>query len=146
MTLEKTAVATLFGSQVWGGHRHRHDDSCAAHRYGRVKRLFIVLALSVRLGGCGLAVGQDVRAYNICLSRHPHDTVVCEGPREAYELDPSVVQLRSVASHPRRVTAIKQRGPPCPMFLHLPPLIQAECRPSLVPKGGSTEHGARPIC
>ena len=65
-----------------------------------VARLFVVLALSVLLGGCGLAVGQDVRAYNTCLSRHPDDTVVCEGPRQAYELDPSVVQPRSVASRP----------------------------------------------
>jgi hypothetical protein len=65
-----------------------------------VKRLFTVLALSVLLGGCGLAVGQDTRAYNTCLSRHPDDTVVCEGPRQAYELDPSVVQARSVATRP----------------------------------------------
>ena len=65
-----------------------------------VKRLFIVLALSVLASGCGLPVGLDVRAYNTCLSRHPHDTVVCEGPRQAYELDPSTVQLRSVASRP----------------------------------------------
>ena len=64
------------------------------------KRLLIVLALSVLAGGCGLAVGQDVRAYDGCLSRHPHDTVVCEGPRQAYELEPSGLQLRSVASRP----------------------------------------------
>jgi hypothetical protein len=70
------------------------------HATVAVRRLFIVLAASVLLSGCGLAVGQDVRAYNTCLSRHPEDTVVCEGPRQAYELDPSVVQLRSVASHP----------------------------------------------
>lgn len=65
-----------------------------------LRRLFIVSALPVLAGGCSLAVGQDVRAYNNCLSRHPSDTLVCEGPRQAYELDPSVVQLRSVASRP----------------------------------------------
>jgi hypothetical protein len=65
-----------------------------------IRRLFIVLALSVLAGGCSLAVGQDVRAYDTCLSRHPHDTAVCEGPRQAYELEPSVVQLRPVASRP----------------------------------------------
>jgi hypothetical protein len=65
-----------------------------------VARLFVVLALSVLLGGCGLTMGQDVRAYNTCLTRHPDDTMVCEGPRQAYELDPSVVQPRSVASRP----------------------------------------------
>ena len=65
-----------------------------------VAGLFVVLALSVLLGGCGVTVGQDVRAYNTCLTRHPDDTMLCEGPREAYQLDPSVVQPRSVASRP----------------------------------------------
>jgi hypothetical protein len=65
-----------------------------------IERLFVVLALSVFLGGCSLAVGQDVRAYNTCLSRHADDTMVCEGPRQAYELEPAVVQPRSVASRP----------------------------------------------
>jgi hypothetical protein len=65
-----------------------------------VERLFVVLALSVLLGGCSLAVGQDVRAYNTCLSRHSDDRMVCEGPRQAYELEPSIVQPRSVASRP----------------------------------------------
>ena len=65
-----------------------------------VERLLVVLALLVLLGGCSLAVGQDVQAYNTCLSRHPGDAVVCEGPRQAYELEPSVVQPRSVASRP----------------------------------------------
>jgi hypothetical protein len=65
-----------------------------------VKRLLIVLALSVLAGGCSLPERQDVRAYDTCLSRHPHDTVVCEGPRQAYELEPSVVEPRSVASRP----------------------------------------------
>jgi hypothetical protein len=65
-----------------------------------VKRLLIVLALSALASGCSLPAGLDVQAYNTCLSRHPHDTVVCEGPRQAYELDPSAVQLRSVASRP----------------------------------------------
>jgi hypothetical protein len=65
-----------------------------------VARLFVVLALSALLGGCGVTVGQDVRAYNTCLTRHPDDTMLCEGPREAYQLDPSVVQPRSVASRP----------------------------------------------
>jgi hypothetical protein len=36
-----------------------------------------------------------VRAYNTCLARHPEDAVVCEGPRQAYEVDPSTVQARS---------------------------------------------------
>jgi hypothetical protein len=62
-----------------------------------MNRLLAVLAFPVLLTGCGLGMGRDVRAYNTCLSRHPQDGVVCEGPRQAYELDPSIVQARSVA-------------------------------------------------
>jgi hypothetical protein len=60
-----------------------------------VKQLLIVSAFLVVLSGCGLDVGRDVRAYNTCLSRHPQDVVVCEGPRQAYEVDPSLVQASS---------------------------------------------------
>jgi hypothetical protein len=52
-----------------------------------VNRLPIVSALAVLLAGCSLAGDQDVRAYNACVSRHPQDVVVCEGPRLAYEID-----------------------------------------------------------
>ena len=52
-----------------------------------VKRLLILLAFPVVVGGCGLSADRDDRAYNTCLARHPQDAVVCEGPRQAYELD-----------------------------------------------------------
>ena len=39
-------------------------------------------------------VAADVRAYNTCLARHPEDALVCEGPRQAYEVDPTIVQAR----------------------------------------------------
>ena len=54
-----------------------------------MKRLLIVSAFLVVLSGCGLGEGRDVRAYNTCLARHPQDVVVCEGPRQAYEVDPT---------------------------------------------------------
>lgn len=60
-----------------------------------MKRLFILSALSILLSGCGLAAGPDIRAYNTCLARHPQDAVVCEGPRQAYEVDNSVLQANS---------------------------------------------------
>jgi hypothetical protein len=56
------------------------------------------LALSILLSGCGLAAGRDVRAYNTCLARHQQEAVVCEGPRQAYELDNSVLQANSANS------------------------------------------------
>ena len=65
-----------------------------------VKRLLIVSALSVLVSGCGLGTDLDVQAYNTCLSRHPQDEVVCEGPRQAYEADPPAVQARSAGVLP----------------------------------------------
>jgi len=64
----------------------------------QVKRLLIVSALYIVLSGCGLAAGRDVRAYNTCLARHPQDAVVCEGPRQAYEVDNSPLQANSATS------------------------------------------------
>jgi hypothetical protein len=64
----------------------------------QVKRLLIVSLLSILLSGCGLAAGRDVRAYNACLARHPQDAVVCEGPRQAYEVDNSVLHANSATS------------------------------------------------
>ena len=63
----------------------------------QVRRLIILFALPLLVTGCGLGESLDIRAYNICVARHPEDAVVCEGPRQAYELDPSIVQARSVA-------------------------------------------------
>ena len=63
-----------------------------------MKRLLIVSLLSVLLSGCGFAAGRDVRAYNTCLFRHPQEAVVCEGPRQAYEVDDSVLQANSAVS------------------------------------------------
>ena len=65
-----------------------------------MKRLLILSTLPVLVSGCGLRAGLDVRAYNVCLSRHPEGAVVCEGPRQAYEVDPSIVQAESVDSGP----------------------------------------------
>jgi hypothetical protein len=65
-----------------------------------VKRLLIVSAFLVVLSGCGLGEGRDVRAYNACVARHPQDVVVCEGPRQAYEVDPTIVQAISAGGGP----------------------------------------------
>jgi hypothetical protein len=59
-----------------------------------VERLLVILALLAVLSGCSLGAGLDVRAYNACLVRHPQEPVVCEGPRQAYEVDP-IVAARS---------------------------------------------------
>jgi hypothetical protein len=64
-------------------------------------RLIIILsALPVVLTACGLSASLDARAYNTCLSRHPQEAAVCEGPRQAYELEPSFFEARSAANPP----------------------------------------------
>jgi hypothetical protein len=50
------------------------------------------------VSGLGLGAGLDVRAYDNCLARHPQDTLVCEGPRQAYEVGPTIVQARSTTT------------------------------------------------
>jgi hypothetical protein len=65
-----------------------------------VNRLLILPTLAVLLSGCSLAAERDVRAYNACISRHPQDMVVCEGPRQAYEVDLPTFQANSAAIRP----------------------------------------------
>ena len=65
-----------------------------------MNRRLIVPALAVLLSGCSLAAERDVRAYNACISRHPQDMVVCEGPRQAYEVDLPTFQAKSAAIRP----------------------------------------------
>ncbi len=92
-----------------------------------MNRLLIVPALAVLLSGCSLAAERDVRAYNACISRHPQDMVVCEGPRRAYEVDLPTFQAKSAAFARCRITATKwvrpYSGPPLrPVPLHPSPV------------------------
>jgi len=54
-----------------------------------------ISAVSILLMGC-LPAERDVRAYHACMSRHQQDAALCEGPRQAYEIDTSM--SRSAAS------------------------------------------------
>ena len=47
------------------------------------------LAVSMLLTGCGLPAERDVRAYDACMSRHRQEAALCEGPRQAYQVDTS---------------------------------------------------------
>jgi hypothetical protein len=61
------------------------------------RQLLVVAVLTIALAGCGLPASRDVRAYDVCIARHPQEVAVCEGPRQAYELDPTAVQARATA-------------------------------------------------
>jgi len=67
-----------------------------------VNRWPIVPVFAVLLNGCRLATDRDVRAYDTCLARHPQEVVLCEGPRQAYEINPSTFEARFAAIPGRR--------------------------------------------
>jgi hypothetical protein len=69
-------------------------------RGDKFKRSLILSGLLIALTSCGIATSRDSRAYNTCLARHRQEAVLCEGPRQAYELDPVAVQTRAAAIGP----------------------------------------------
>jgi hypothetical protein len=62
------------------------------------RQLLVVAVLTIALAGCGLPASRDVRAYDACIARHPQEVAVCEGPRQAYQLDPAAFQSRAVSA------------------------------------------------
>ena len=69
----------------------------------RVKQLLILSALAIILTGCSLSAGRDVLAYNACIARHPGETALCEGPRQAYEVDGATLQAGAGSINPKTV-------------------------------------------
>ena len=65
-----------------------------------MQQLLIASALSLIVSACSLSVDRETRAYNGCLARHPQEAPVCEGPRQAYEVDASDIPARATASRP----------------------------------------------
>ena len=60
-----------------------------------MKELLIASLVTMALTGCSDPASRDVRAYGACVARHPQEEAVCEGPRQAYELDPTAFQARA---------------------------------------------------
>jgi hypothetical protein len=65
-----------------------------------VQQLLIASALSLIVSACTLPLDRETRAYNTCLARHPQEAAVCEGPRQAYEIDASDIPARATANRP----------------------------------------------
>jgi hypothetical protein len=68
-----------------------------------VEQLLILSTLAIVLAGCSLPAGRDVRAYHACLARHPQEAVLCEGPRQAYEVDAATLQVGAGSINPETV-------------------------------------------
>ena len=64
-------------------------------RLGEVRHLLIASGVAILLTGCGLPAERNVQAYEACMSRHPQEAALCEGPRGAYEVDTSTYQARA---------------------------------------------------
>ncbi len=68
-----------------------------------VKQFLIVSTLAIALTGCALPPGRDVRAYNACVVRHPQEAALCEGPRQAYEVEGATLQVGAGPINPQAV-------------------------------------------
>jgi len=87
-----------------------------------VRQLLIIPMLTIALTGCGLSASRDVRAYNVCIARHPQDAAVCEGPRQAYELNPTAFQTRAAAFVPPAGGSYEEPSPAAnPLPTPMPP-------------------------
>jgi hypothetical protein len=107
-----------------------HPGSVGATRAGsgksganQVKHLLIVSALTIVLTGCGLPAGRDVRAYETCMSRHPQETALCEGPRQAYDVDTSTFQAKATAVSPPASGSYEARSASPPALAPVPPRL-----------------------
>jgi hypothetical protein len=67
-----------------------------------LKQLLGPSLVTIALIGCGSPASRDTLAYDACIIRHPQETALCEGPRQAYELDP--ISLQASAAGVSRLT------------------------------------------
>jgi hypothetical protein len=67
---------------------------------GQVQQLLVASGFLLLASACTLPADRETRAYNVCLARHAQETAICEGPRQAYEVDASDVPARAIADRP----------------------------------------------
>jgi hypothetical protein len=92
----------------------------------KLKQSLMLSGLLIALTSCGFATSRDVRAYDACIARHPHETPVCEGPRQAYESESSGFQASAAESSGPAENSFEAfssiaRSSPAPVLLHPSP-------------------------
>jgi hypothetical protein len=89
----------------------------------QAKHLMGASAVAILLAGCGLPAQPDVRAYDNCMSRHPQEVPLCEGPRAAYEVDTSIFEAKAASISAPAVGSYDRQseGPPAPKPLPIRP-------------------------
>ena len=90
----------------------------------KFKRPLILSGFLIALTSCGSATSRDIRAYSTCVARHPQEAALCEGPRQAYELDPAAFQARAAAIWPAGGQQFRRA------FAWAPPCAQPRAAPS----------------
>jgi hypothetical protein len=75
-----------------------------------LKQLLGVSVLTMAVIGCGSPATRDVLAYDACVARHPQEPALCEGPRQAYDLDPTAFQARAAAVSPSANSSYEERS------------------------------------
>jgi hypothetical protein len=68
-----------------------------------------ISGITIALTGCSFTASRDVPAFDTCVARHPQEQVLCEGPRQAYELDPTAFQATADAVSPPAGSSYAQR-------------------------------------
>jgi hypothetical protein len=98
-------------------------------KLGQAKHLVVASALTIVLTACGLPSERDARAHDACMSRHPQEAALCEGPRQAYEVDTWTLQARAAAyslpvggSYEERSAAAHPALVPLPLRPNLTPV------------------------
>ena len=107
-----------------------------------MQQLLIGSALSLIVGACSLPADREPRAYYVCLARHAQETALCEGPRQAYEVDASDIPARATASRPA-AGYIREVGSAVPPSLRPVPLHPGPVPVTSDPNGENIQS-ARP--
>ena len=96
----------------------------------KLKQLLSVSVLTITVVGCGSPAGRDVLTYDACVTRHPQEVALCEGPRQAYELNPTAIQTRAASVSSLADSSYQEHSVATqPAFPPTPP------RPSLIAAG-----------
>ena len=96
-----------------------------------MQKLLIASALSLIVSACSLSVDRETRAYYVCLARHPQEAALCEGPRQAYDVDASDIPARATAVGPATGYDFEEGSevpstPLAPVLLHSPPTVSSD--------------------
>ena len=96
-------------------------------RVASLRQLLSISVLAIVVTGCSSPVSLDVLAYDTCITRHPQEVALCEGPRQAYELEPIAFQATAAGINPAPDSSYERNS-----AMTQPALTPVPTRPSLI--------------